>query len=92
MLTCLVVKAGCAIEIKQVKTFKPTTMKKLYDGTEIVGTEEAVKAELADIWTRMRGEEGVKMRENMAKLKAIHKESWANGEARKAMEGISRFY
>lgn len=87
-----VVKHGCSIDIKQVKTFKPAHFKKLYDGTEIVGTEEAIKAELKDIWARMRGEEGAQMRENVRKVKGMLKHSWEDGEARKAMQGLSKFY
>lgn len=87
-----VIKHGCAIDIKQVKTFKPTHFKKLYDRTEIVGTEEAIKAELKDIWERIRGEEGARMRENVSKVRATLKQSWESGEARKAMQSLARFY
>ena len=87
-----VVKHGCAVDIKQVKTFKPSHFQKLYDGTEIVGTEEAIRAELKDIWARMRGDEGAQMRENVQKVRAMLKESWEGGEARQAMQSLARFH
>lgn len=43
----------------------------LLDGTEVIGTEEAIKIELADIWTKMKGEEGEEFRRNMGKVRDI---------------------
>lgn len=80
------------MDIKQVKTFKPSHFRRLYDGTEIVGTEEAIKAELKDIWARMRRDEGAQMREHVQKVRAMLKGSWEGGEARQAMQSLARFY
>jgi len=79
---------GCAIDIKQVKSFKPPQFKKLYDGTEIVGTEEAIKSELKDIWKRISGSEGEKMRSNMQELKKICVKSHDSGSAAEGMKNL----
>ncbi|WWD19334.1 hypothetical protein CI109_103793 [Kwoniella shandongensis] len=77
-----------AIELKQVKTFSKPVFKKLYDGTEIVGTEEAIKAEMKDAFKRIRGKEGEELRERMKGVKKIVKDSWESGRARKDMEAL----
>jgi hypothetical protein len=90
-----VVQHGVAIDLKQVKTFKQNGAKKftkLYDSTEIIGTEEACKAEMSDVWRRIRGKEGQKMRLAMKRLRKIAETSWKEGQSRETMEGISRYF
>ncbi|WVQ95242.1 hypothetical protein IAU59_002337 [Kwoniella sp. CBS 9459] len=70
------------IDLKQVKTFKDPSWTKLYDGTTIVGTEEAIKAEMKNAWTAVLGPEGKEMRERMKGLKAILKKSWEEGRSK----------
>ncbi|WVR09336.1 hypothetical protein IAU60_006402 [Kwoniella sp. DSM 27419] len=73
------------IDLKQVKTFKNPDWNKLYDGTTVVGTEEAIMAELKETWGRMRSQEGEDMRERMKGLKSVLTKSWKEGRARKDM-------
>ncbi|WWC93271.1 hypothetical protein V866_000104 [Kwoniella sp. B9012] len=74
-----------AIDLKQVKTFTKPEFNKLYDGTVIVGTEEAIKAELKETWNKIRGPEGEAMRQRMKELKATVKKSWGSGRSKKDM-------
>ncbi|WWC63664.1 uncharacterized protein I303_106269 [Kwoniella dejecticola CBS 10117] len=74
-----------SIDLKQVKTFKSPDFNKLYDGTVVVGTEEAIKAELKQTWDTLRGPEGEAMRARMRDLKAVIKKSWADGRSKKDM-------
>ncbi|WWC71262.1 uncharacterized protein I206_105215 [Kwoniella pini CBS 10737] len=74
-----------SIDLKQVKTFRTPEFNKLYDGTIVVGTEEAIKAELKQTWDTLRGPEGEAMRERMKALKATIKKSWADGRSKKDM-------
>ncbi|OCF35788.1 hypothetical protein I316_02280 [Kwoniella heveanensis BCC8398] len=75
-------KYKVGIDLKQVKTFKDPSWTRLYDGTTIVGTEEAIRAEMQDAWTRIRGAEGDEMRERMKGLRDILKKSWAEGKSK----------
>ncbi|KAK4690044.1 hypothetical protein P7C73_g46, partial [Tremellales sp. Uapishka_1] len=87
---------GVAITLDQVKTFKTNssdkTTKKTYAGVEIIGTEEAIKAEFTAVLKRIRGEEGDVMRKKMGDLKALHEQSYREGESRKTMEGMARYF
>jgi hypothetical protein len=86
---------GVGIDLKQIKTFKPNgskTFNKLYDGTVIVGTEEACKAEMADVWRRLKGAEGVQMKEKIKKLRAEADQSRKGGQSRRTMEALSQFF
>ncbi|WVQ68570.1 uncharacterized protein L199_006779 [Kwoniella botswanensis] len=74
-----------AIDLKQVKTFSKPEFNKLYDGTVIVGTEEAIRAELKETWDKIRGLEGRDMRQRMKELKATVKKSWESGKSKKDM-------
>ncbi|WVW85293.1 hypothetical protein I302_107331 [Kwoniella bestiolae CBS 10118] len=74
-----------AINLKQVKTFTNSKFNKLYDGTVIVGTEEAIKAELKQTWETSRGTEGEAMREWMKALQGTVKTSWESGRSKEKM-------
>ncbi|KZT56672.1 glycosyltransferase family 1 protein [Calocera cornea HHB12733] len=49
------------------------------NGTEIVGTEEAIKAEMKDVLTRARGEEGRRKRANAGKVQQLIREALVPG-------------
>ncbi|KAL7422604.1 hypothetical protein Q5752_003252 [Cryptotrichosporon argae] len=85
---------GVCITLKQVFTFKNGNDRfhTLYDGTEIVGTEAAVKHEAAETWAALRGEQGKQMRANMDALRAKVEKSYREGQSRKAMLGFERFF
>lgn len=88
------VKYGVGIELKQVKMFRGGNEKfnKLYDGTKIVGTEDAIKKEMAEVWARIKGPEGERMREKMRDMRALFEKSWREGKSRKEMEGLSQYF
>ena len=88
------VENGVGIDLKQVKTFRAgkTKFNELYDGTIIVGTEEAIKAEMAEVWQRIKGPEGERMREKMRGIRALLVKSWQEGRSRQAMEGLSQYF
>ncbi|ODN76652.1 hypothetical protein L202_05295 [Cryptococcus amylolentus CBS 6039] len=67
------------IDIKQTKTFTNPAHNTLYDGTKIVGTEDAIKEEMRGIWVWMTGKEGDEMRKRVAELKQGIKQSVASG-------------
>jgi hypothetical protein len=73
-------------------TYKNGSWTKLYDGTEIIGTEEACKAEMSAVWKRVQGEEGGRMREAMKRLRSVAEENWLKGQSRKTMEGIAQYF
>ena len=60
------------------------------NGTKIVGGEEAIKAEMRDVWTMMRGERGKEMRSRAEGLRAIMRESREKGEAKKSLDRLGR--
>jgi hypothetical protein len=83
------------LTLYQAFTFKnphKIDMSRLYDGTEIIGTEEAIKAEMKDVWERMKGQEGTEMRARMRGIKQRCKDSWSAGEARRAMVGMAQYF
>ncbi|WVQ84178.1 hypothetical protein IAT38_006325 [Cryptococcus sp. DSM 104549] len=80
------------LELKQVKTFANPSFTKLYDGTTIVGTEEAIVAEMKDVWSRMRGKEGEEMRERMSGVKGVLKKSWDGGRSRADMLDLGKCF
>lgn len=86
---------GAAIELEQIKTFKPFKSKTpniLYDGTVIVGTEAACKAEIADVWKRLKGDEGQQMRMAIKRLRDIAAKSWTDGQSMQTLLGFSRYF
>ncbi len=64
----------------------------LYDGTEIIGSEEAIKQEMVETWGRIRGPEGGKTREIMKEIRVTLEKSWREGKSREAMEGIAQYF
>ncbi|TYJ59247.1 hypothetical protein B9479_000236, partial [Cryptococcus floricola] len=73
------------IDLKQCKTFHDPAFRTLYDGTEVAGTEEAIKGEMKEAWERMRGTEGEDMRPRIKEVKSRMRESLANGRAGRDM-------
>ncbi|ODO04621.1 hypothetical protein I350_05227 [Cryptococcus amylolentus CBS 6273] len=73
------------IDLKQCKTFYDPAFRTLYDGTEVIGTEEAIKGEMKEVWERMRGTEGEVMRTRIKEVKSRLRESLANGQAGRDM-------
>lgn len=92
-----VVKHGAGIDLKQVKTFHganpstfPTT---LYDGTKLVGTDDAIKEEMLDLWRKLQ-HDGLreKLTEGMQGVRKVCNESRLNGCSKAEMEGLSRYF
>jgi hypothetical protein len=83
-----------AIDLKQVKTFKEGLQRfnKLYDGTIVLGTEEAIKKEMAETWVRVRGKEGDEMRKRMEGLREVAYKSWKEGKSRETMVGLEKYF
>ena len=65
---------------------------KLYDRTEIIVTEEAIKKEMAEVWATIRGPVGDRMREKIRGTRSLYKKSWRDGETRKVMEGLDQYF
>lgn len=88
-------KYNAAIDIKQVKCFfgdigKPTD---LYDGTRLVGTEEAIKAEMVDLWDQLKGDLGLLLYMGMDQLGQLCKKSCEKGGAsRQAMLDFAKYF
>lgn len=86
-------KAG--IDLKQVKCFygigeKPTV---LYDGTKLIGTEEAIKDEMIDLWGKLKGELGKELYEGMGALRKTCEKSCSEGGAsRQAMIDFATYF
>jgi hypothetical protein len=80
--------------LKQVKTFKEglDRFNKLYDGTIVLGTEKAIKKEMAEVWTRVRGQEGDEMRKRMEGLREVAYKSLKQGKSRETMLGLQQYF
>lgn len=86
---------GAAHDLKQVKSFSgdPSKFPKvLYDGTELIGTDEAIKEEMSQLWARLKTGYADELRANMRKVKDICYESRQNGTSRRQMEALARFF
>lgn len=90
---------GAAIDLVQIKTFERSAVldpsvkfDRLYSGEVIVGTEEAIRAEMKDVFTRVRGAEGETMRGEMRRLRETARKSRESGGARQAMEALAEFF
>ncbi|RXK42355.1 hypothetical protein M231_00345 [Tremella mesenterica] len=77
---------GTAIELLQLRT--NGVGQKTFDGQSILNTPEAVLTELAQVLGRIRGEEGLRMRENVIKLRERIIKSWREGGARNMIESF----
>jgi hypothetical protein len=85
------------VDLKQVKTFfgaDPTKYPRvLYDGTELVGTDEAVREEMLALWDKLRnGGLREELAGGMRKLKQVCEASRVKGRSRAEMEGLSRYF
>lgn len=94
-LTLAVKKYKAGVDIKQAKCFfgqgeKP---KVLYDGTELIGTEEAIKAELVELWTQMKGDLGKELAAGMAELRQLcDKSCHEGGGSRQGMLDLAKYW
>ncbi|KIK53865.1 glycosyltransferase family 1 protein [Collybiopsis luxurians FD-317 M1] len=82
---------GLAFELVQVRNGE-SIGKPTHRGPIVEGTQEAVEAEMTDVWAKMRGEEGQKMRERVVKFGNAMKEDYKDGKARQAMNRVSEFF
>ena len=88
-------KWGALHDLKQVKTFlgDPAKFPKvLHDGTELIGTDEAIKEEMMALWARLRAGYGEELRANMRKVKDICYKSRQEGRSRQEMEGFAQYF
>ncbi|ODN92126.1 hypothetical protein L198_05798 [Cryptococcus wingfieldii CBS 7118] len=83
-------QAGVAIDLKQTKTFKDPAHNKLYDGTVIVGTEQAIKEELASVFEALKGAEYEKMVRKLGEIRADVEKEKNGGKAKAAMEALGK--
>ncbi|ODO05735.1 hypothetical protein I350_04796 [Cryptococcus amylolentus CBS 6273] len=83
-------QAGVAIDLKQTKTFKDPAHNKLYDGTVIVGTEQAIKEELASVFEALKGVEYEKMVRKLGEIRAAVEKDKNEGKAKEAMEALGK--
>lgn len=85
-------KAG--VDLKQVKCFfgqgeKPEV---LYDGTRLIGTPEAIRTEMVDLWSQLQGKLGQELYEGMAALRQMCEKSCREGGAsRQAMMDFAKY-
>ncbi len=78
----LVYKA--AFELTQIRTGY-NIGRPLSRGGKVEGTDEAVRAELQDVFEKVRGKEGEDVRKGMEKLSKLVRASREVGESDKAM-------
>ena len=69
----------------------PGVGKTTHRGIIPLDTPESLSAEFSDTWKRMRGEDGMKMRVKMQALREAMRQSWSDGESRKAMLSFDMF-
>jgi hypothetical protein len=60
------------------------------NGVNHVGTEQAIKNEMAETWKKLRGKEGDEMRAKLARLGRTVTDSWERGEARESMMELGK--
>jgi len=91
----LLVKYKAGTDLKQAKCFfgegeKP---KVLYEGTPYVGTDEAIKGEMTELWTGLKGDQGKQLTQGMKELREICAKSCAEGgESWQAMLDFSKYF
>lgn len=90
----LLKKYGAGIDVKQAKCFLgdqgiPT---KLHDGTEYIGTTEAIRAEMTDLWSRLRGPYGGELRRGMEALSDLVRQSHYEGKSKSTIESMGKYF
>jgi hypothetical protein len=88
-------KYNAGTDLKQVKCFygQGEQPKILYDGTELVGTEEAIKAEMVGLWGRIQGDLGRELYRGMGEMRAICAKSCSEGgSSRQAMLDFAKYF
>lgn len=94
-LTAAVKKFKAGIHLKQAKCFfgegeKP---KVLYDGTEYLGTAEAIREEMLEMWAGLKGDLGRSLTEGMEALHKVCCQSCSEGGAsRQAMLDFAQYW
>lgn len=88
-------KYNAGIDLKQVKCFDGpgTRPKVLYDGTEFLGTEEAMKEEMVEMWAALKGDLGKGLYQGMAALRELcYKSCHEGGASRQAMLDLAEYW
>lgn len=62
------------------------------NGVLVEGTEEAMRAELEDVFAKMRGEEGRAYGQNMKQVREMMSKSRENGGTKEAMLAMSKWF
>jgi len=62
------------------------------NGIVVKGTEEAMLAELKEVFGKMKGEEGQRFRENIEKVRGVMEKSWESGGTREAMMRLKEWF
>ncbi|ODN76653.1 hypothetical protein L202_05296 [Cryptococcus amylolentus CBS 6039] len=78
------------IDLEQCKTFNDPAFRTLHDGTEVIGTEKAIKEEMKEAWVRMKASDGSDMRLRVKEVKSRLRDSLANGRAGRDMVKLGR--
>ena len=81
---------GAAIELIQVRT-GPGVGRPTYRGITPVDSPEALMAEFAETWKRLRGAEGLQMTMNMRALNKTVRKSKEDGKSYEAMMSLGRW-
>ncbi len=81
---------GLAYELMQVRNGN-SIGRSTHRGTYVHGTQEAVEEEMSGIWSRMRGEEGQKMRERVVSFRKAMGEDYQSGKAKRDMDSLAQF-
>ena len=90
LLTSKVCELGIAIELFQIRTGDPVNRPSLR-GPVPLDTETARSDEMMDVWRRVRGSEGDKMREKIKVVRARVLESWSEGGIKTEMGMLARW-
>ena len=81
---------GVAIELIQVRT-GPGVGRPTYRGIIPVDSPEALMAEFAETWKRLRGAEGLQMTMKIRALNKAVRQSWEDGKSHEAMMSLGRW-
>ena len=58
-------------------------------GVHITGTDEAISAEMDEVFSRLKGEKGMRWRETCERVRVMIREDMEEGESRKNMERLA---
>lgn len=80
-----------AYELLQIRNGSACMNKPTARGPVVLGTRSAILDEMSSIWSAMRGEDGAEKRRLTKEVSEKMRESWRNGDARRAMEEFAVF-